>query len=346
MRRLVPALASALCLALLVASPAFAGPRPRPAARLRDEVARIDRELQLLGRTSGPPGLPRHGVVVRAGFENRDGYDISVLAYGQTVVLGVSRGHGIFDSRASLYLAHGKVTPTSVRASFAGRGSVVLRLRPGGRVLRLPGGLGCRQPASGVVGRSGVYVGRVSFNGEAGFTSVDAHRVPGAAIDVGALTACLGPLVGRAALPATGVAMTGAAYAVPPVPGTPTHPTPGPKPTALSTDAKLPLSRTVFVAEGHGTNPPFFLAASQSSEGALGIARYVVAEGAPASFSFDDSLSRASVTPPPPFSGTATFEHGLGGARSWSGSLAVSFLGMPRVPLTGPEFAVALARGF
>ncbi len=346
MRRLGPALAAALCLALLAAPAALAAPQPRPAAGLRAEASRIDRELALLGRVSGPPGLPRHGVVVRVGFENRDGYEISVLAYGQTVVLGVTRGHGIFDFRTSLYLAHGRVTPTSVRASFAGRGSVSLRLRSGGRVLRLPDGLHCPHPAGGVVGRSGVYVGRVSFDGEAGFTSVDARRAPGAAIEVGALTTCLGPLLGRAGSSAADLPGSGAAPSGQAVPGTPTHPTPGAKPTALSADAKLPLSRTVFAAEAHGTRTPLFFAVSQSSEGALGIARYAVAEGPPASFSFDDALSLAGVTPPPPFSGSATFQRGAGAAKSWSGSLAVSFLGAPGVALTGPRFDAQLTRGW
>ena len=71
----------------------------------------------------------------------------------------------------------------------------------------------------------------------------------------------------------------------------------------------------------------------------------VLARGASSAFGSDDILSSATVAPPPPFSGTGTFGHGPGG-KSWDGSLVVSFLGAPRVPLTGPSFAAWLARGF
>jgi len=331
MRRLAAALA-AVCLTLLCASAAAAAPSS-PATRLRAEASRIDRELALLGRVSAPPGLPRHGSVVQARLENRDGYEISVLGFGQSVVLGVSRGDELSGVETSLYLAHGEVTPTSIRASFADRGRVSLRFRPKGRPLRLPAGLGCPLPPDGVVGRTGVFVGKLSFRGEAGYTSVDARRAQGSSIDAGALTSCLGGLGAkrRAALPPPGVS---------------THPTPGPKPTALAADAKLPLARTVFAAEARGTRRPLFLALSEASEGSLGIVRYAFAPGPRAAFAFDDALSLAGVTPPAPFSGTATFQRGAGAAKSWSGSLAVSFLGAPGVALTGPRFEAQLTRGW
>jgi hypothetical protein len=68
--------------------------------------------------------------------------------------------------------------------------------------------------------------------------------------------------------------------------------------------------------------------------------RRSVTELAPvASFVVSPHLRRATVTPPAPFSGTATFErHGKSMPPSWTGSLSVSFPGRPNLPLTGPRF--------
>jgi len=63
-------------------------------------------------------------------------------------------------------------------------------------------------------------------------------------------------------------------------------------------------------------------------------------------FSFDDALSSAKVSPPPPFRGSAELRRGASNQKSWSGPLAVSFLGAPEVPLTGTAFGASLSQGF
>jgi hypothetical protein len=199
-------------------------------------------------------------------------------------------------------------------------------------VLRLPPRPGCPLSGRGVVGRSGVYVGQLSFQGEDGYTSARVHRVKGTSIDLRALGPCTTARSRR--------------LLVAPPPGVSTHPSGGPKPTTLVADAKLPLERTVFTAQALGSSQPRFLAEEESSEGSIGIVRIASARGPRSSFAFDDSLSLGGVTPPPPFSGTATFQHGPGEARSWAGSLAVSFLGAPDVPLAGSPFKAQLARGW
>ncbi|HEX5929487.1 MAG TPA: hypothetical protein VFY48_08840 [Solirubrobacterales bacterium] len=52
----------------------------------------------------------------------------------------------------------------------------------------------------------------------------------------------------------------------------------------------------------------------------------------------------ATVTVPPPFSGTADYRKERGAPASWSGSLAFRSLGAGVVPLTGPGFSAALCR--
>jgi hypothetical protein len=328
MRRLA-AIAALACAVLLWASPAAVAATPS-ASRLTAAASQANRELELLGRVAAPIGLPRHGAIAVLRLENRDGYEISVVAFGQTVALAVSRADN--PSAVTMYLAHGRVTPTSIRASFAARGRIALRLGSSSQALRLPRHPGCALPGHGVIGRSGVYVGKLSFQGEDGYTSARAHRVKGTSIDLRALSSCLTGLSRKrlAALP----------------PSVPTHPSAGPKPTTLVADDKLPLARTVFAARAGGSSRSRFLATEEGSEGSLGVVRFVFVSGPRPAFAFDDALSFAGVTPPPPFSGTATFQRGPGAGKSWTGSLAVSFLGAPDVPLTGSPFRAQLTRGW
>jgi hypothetical protein len=349
MRRLAAIAAALACAALLCASPLAVAATPSE-SRLAAAASRANRGLELLGRVSAPLGLPRNSSIAVLKLENRDGYEIFVVAFGQTVALTVSRAGD--PSAVTVYLAHGRVTPVSIRASFAERGRIGLRLRSSAQALRLPRRPGCALPGGIVVGRTGVYVGELSFQGEGGYTSARVHRVKGTSIDLGALSSCLGGLgrkQRRAALPPArfpGLRTATADGRAPAPPGVPTHPSTGPKPTALVADAKLPLVRTVFAARARGSSRPRFLATEEASEGPLGVVRYAFVPGPRAAFAFDGPLSLAGVTPPPPFSGTATFQHGPRATKSWTGSLAVSFLGAPDVPLTGSSFKAQLTRGW
>ena len=319
-----------------------------------------------MGQGASALGLPAARSLAELRFENRDGYTISVLAFGQTVAMEVRRvelagrreggGRKIRERvAATTYLAHGRVTPTSIAASFGERGRISLRFRPSGRAVRATRKVGCRRPSRRVIARLGVFSGELRFEGEGGYTSAEAHRVPGRSIDFAALLACLfGARAPLDALPQAtaplGIRLPGTvargADGAAGVPSTPTHPSQGPKSTTLVAERKLALRRTVFAAQVRGGGRPRFLAAEQGSEGQLGIARLVSVRGAAADFSSDDSLANGRVAPPPPFEGAAALSRGPGNARSWSGSLAVSFLGAPRVPLTGDRFAAWLSRGF
>jgi hypothetical protein len=68
----------------------------------------------------------------------------------------------------------------------------------------------------------------------------------------------------------------------------------------------------------------------------------VISSAPAADFSFDPAFSTAILTPPAPFSGSGSFQRGADGSTTWSGSLAVSFPGMPNVALAGPQFTASL----
>ena len=343
--------------AALVAPPAAAVAAPLPSAPvLFARATQVDAELALLGQGTGSLGLPHHSALSELKFTNHDGYTISVVAIDQTVALSVSREHGHHHGRrpsrssATTYLAHGKVTPTSIEASFADRGRIAVRFRPSGPALRADGRAGCRKPSRGLLGRPGVFVGELRFRGEGGYTSAEVHRIPGGSIDFGALIACL---LGAnrhgfsfSPHPFSRVSAFGIAAHPYGAPGVRTHPTAGPKPTTLFADRKLPLSRTVFGAQRRGKGRTRFLALDESSEGSIGVVRIATATASPSAFSFDARLFRADVAPPAPFSGDGAFRHGSGSEKSWTGALAVSFLGAPRTPLTEAPFKAQLFQGW
>lgn len=352
---------------LLCAAPASAAARLPSAPQLFAGVTRLNDALALMGQGGGTLGLPGRRIVSELRFENRDGYTISVVAFGQTVGLSVSRTQGGNRSgggarrgpsrrSTTTYLAHGKVTPTSIAASFGDRGRIAVRFRPSGRRVHSTRKAGCKKPTDGVIATLGVFAGVVRFDGEGGYTSAEVHRVRGRTVDFNALLACLLGISPRrhAALPPAsapmGIQLPGlvAAAGGKPAgsPAVPTHPSTGPVSTSLVADSKQALSRTVFAAQERDGGQAHFLALDQVSEGSIGVVRFAYARGAPSTFRADATLSSATATPPPPFSGTATLEHRPQDGKSWAGSLAVSFLGAPHVALTGAPFNVLLARGF
>lgn len=361
MRRLV-AIAGVAGAALLCASPAATAATAEPvtAPALLAGVSQLSTELALLGQGSSSIGLPRSRPFSELSFENHDGYKVSVVAFGQTVSLTVTRDHGRGRGKrvsTTTYLAHGKVTRNSIRASFADRGSISLRFHPSAKALRANGHAGCTAPRGNAIARLGVFVGELRFRGEGSYTSAEVHRVRGGSVDLAALIACLlgrAPRGQRIELPAPklpwGIRLPGIDIGVPRggsnTPSVPTHPKAGPKPTTALASLKTPLTRTDFAAQEKGQGRTRFFAMSQASEGSIGVMRFVTASAPPSAFSFDDTLSSAVVRPPAPFTGEGAYRQGPGTAKSWTGSLAVSFLGAPHVPLTGSPFSIGLARGF
>jgi hypothetical protein len=356
-RRALAGVAALAALIVSFAADAAAAPLPSAPA-LFAQASRPYEELAMLGQGTSPLGLPRHSALSEFEFTNHDGYTISVVGIDQTVALSVSRKHGHarhpMRSSATTYLAHGKVTSTSIEASFADRGRIEVHFRPTGPGVRADRRAGCRKSSNGTLGRPGVFVGELSFRGEGGYTSADVHRVHGGSIDFRELIACLlgarrhGPIarprsLSRLPAPAIVAHLDGSGIAPP---GVRTHPTRGPRPTSLFADRKLPLARTVFGVRRRGKGRTRFLALDESSAGSIGIIRVVTATGSRSSFSFDEHLSHAEVVPPAPFSGEGAFQHGPGGEKSWTGALAVSFLGAPRTPLTGAPFRAQLVQGW
>jgi hypothetical protein len=281
----------------------------------------------LEGGGPSPPQTDFPSRALELHFRNRDGYRITAAGFGQTVLLAVSKGR---LPSTTVYLAHGKVGANSIRAQFADLGRIAVRFRPSGRVRRRAGG--CRRR---IAARFGAFVGELSFSGEGGYTSAHVHRAKGVLLTPPARTICrrAGHRHRHASASAAGRGAAG--------------PRAEEKATFFLADWKQPLARTSFAAatlDFFGPHITLFIGISQASEGSIAVVREALAVAPPSSFVVDDALSSAGVSPPPPFSGSGSFQHNADGTTSWTGSLAASFPGAPDVPLTGSQFTTRLER--
>jgi hypothetical protein len=235
------------------------------------------------------------------------------------------------DGTAQYIANHGKVTATSIHASFGHLGEVSMRFRPSGKERHRHVSKKCvKNRPSSISSRLGFFVGTFKFRGERGYTHVAAHRVAGAIGD---------PLTNTSTkkIPCDFRESSAERQR---------------EDESVSLDAtasKPKVSLSVFrlfgswgnsaFASGHG--PYLFLAAASEKSDGLLIIRTNGAFGTSSDFAFDSALTTATVTPPVPFTGTGTFQRNPDGSTTWNGNLAVPLPGLGLVGLTGGHAELA-----
>ena len=168
-----------------------------------------------------------------------------------------------------------------------------------------------------MVVRPGAFVGRIEFEGEDGYIDVDARRAKGRSSTLPRWKCDHRRGRGDASASRVG-------YDV------------------ASLKASTPHDRVVFEAsaldERDGPTLAFFAVLTKERRGSVRIVRFLfTASDGPRAFLFDRRGRSASLRPPKPFHGTASFQRNLGQPPSWSGTLSVSLPGA-EVELTGPAF--------
>ncbi len=221
----------------------------------------------------------------------------------------------------------GPRSPSPIHASFGALGEISVGFEPSGKleVVRLPKApKGCHSPRK-IVRHLGTFTGTIRFEGEGGYTSVDATSAEGS----------VGP-------PTWSVCFF---QANPHAGGDrpPKRHRPARAAYLGATDSKNTVGFSAFAARA---KPEVnFSAQSTTKSGAVSILRFLLARAPKSSFIFGNSLSSATVSPPLPFTGSAEFHRGASPlSGSWTGSLAVSFPGAEDVPLTGSGFTALLQR--
>jgi hypothetical protein len=112
---------------------------------------------------------------------------------------------------------------------------------------------------------------------------------------------------------------------------------------ALHVDASPPgHHHTSLVAIDNGPGErPYIEAATDKPVGKVGAYRSVSFLAPVGTFSFEPSLTAATLVPPAPFIGSANFNRS-GDAATWQGDLVVNFPGAPGFSLTGPGYSAGL----
>lgn len=213
-----------------------------------------------------------------------------------------------------LYATGATVTPTGIEADLGELGRIDLEYVPTGVKERVRSR--CDDDVASFEKAS--YQGTFEFRGEEGFTSVSATRIP---VDN---RFWLDLICGGAGFGETrGGGLPGARLRVLPKHG---------KASALDFAVRKnrPSARsllTVRVKERrHG----------------IDISRGMEALVGSAAFDYDPLLRTATVAPPAPFDGSASFHRNAPPASRWTGNLTVDLPGRADVPLSGPGFRVTL----
>jgi hypothetical protein len=285
-----------------------------------------------------PWELP-HPTKFAAAFTVRsaDGATIGVIGWGHNVLLAV-RTQGDDESGAGSqsveYLARGTVTAHRISARFGDLGEVSVRFHQKGKIAKgsLPFPLRPAQQGCGSrIGpdKTGLFTGTIRFRGEGGYASVNAKRAKG--------------LVGRPPSTRCGDFFDGNVFEE----GCPEASGSGEGPGFL--EESLADERALYLLVGKGSirinrDPPksldLYLAGSLEHSQGVAISRSALAVVIPSELAYDPALRTMTVTPPAPFSGTATFRANPDGTAVSEGTLALAFAGVPDpVSLTGPGFS-------
>lgn len=283
-----------------------------------------------VGGTAADVAVAGQAPLSLARFElhGSNGYRASVEAAGPRLRLTLEkRAKPVFTMVR--YSVRARTTPGEVRARLGNLGRIAVRFTPTGIVHQVWPPHECDGPA--VPGQVGVFSGTIRFRGEDGYVELEAQRA-----------------VGRAATssrwgcgPNTGFLRRGrSSSAIAPK----EIETEGPVYAVLGA-ATASAGRQFFALASHPDERelPFFSAGTIERRQGMRIQRVVAAAGPTRSFVFEDNLRSATVEPPAPFSGSASFAKVLAtGLKTWTGDLSISLPGRPDVPLAGPKFKPAL----
>ena len=263
-----------------------------------------------------PPGSNRGPIYASNGFQlaASNGYTIDVVGLQEgesglpvSLVGVIAKASGVEVE----YLVPGVVSENAISAQVGTFGSISMHFQPSGAISSYQ-----QEGCSPRIGRGheGTWSGTFQFRGEHGYTSVGATKAsPIWPRSIGGCSSSSSGGRGRG---------------------------------AWLRSAEGPSSFRVAQNKGPGTATEFEASAVEQQPG-LTIRSEIWTSGSAQAFTYDRNLRRATVRPPPPFSGSAEFRRKPGRRYgSWIGSLQASLPSMA-VPLrlAGAKFQAALQRG-
>lgn len=256
-----------------------------------------------------PPRLAVFGVQASRGFE------VTVYASGYPDGTGTIAVFAADARSIAIYRTTATVTDRTVEADLGEFGMVSVKAVRTGRRRAAPAHCEGMQKQKIAVIR---YEGTIEFHGEEGFTDVSATAAP-FAFGVFRGIAC----VSEGGSPA-GKPLPGAFLSV--------HRNPEENELMLRAIQRRPGGATDVGVQ------------IDEQRGELQITRATEVRTEAAALRFDPRLRSATLSPPAPFAGHATFHRHASPANRWTGNLTVDLPGDSDYPLTGPGLEVSLFR--
>jgi hypothetical protein len=117
-------------------------------------------------------------------------------------------------------------------------------------------------------------------------------------------------------------------------------------PTTLAAISRPCHCYFAVIAEQHerGRGPTYFFGAKTEHREEMEITRVTEAAAPASSFVFDHEAGTATVRPPQPFSGHATFKRRRNGRDLWQSTIRVPVLGAAPLSISGQDFRARLVR--
>jgi hypothetical protein len=283
---------------------------PTPSLHLIAALAAIDAG----GATTAPADAaaasyltPASGPAAYFTVKGSDGYHIDYYAENgvTTVSIAGDESKPDFGGVTDYVAFSGEAGARRTHLDLRRFGGATVLFRPTGKVRRHPAPRNCE--GGPAVTRHGVFVGRIRFHGEGGYAEVEARRARGF-LEYTPQRTCKAPAKRHRKRKKRGHKQRR-----------------GPLATTFAVtngSSGLSFSAVNSTAEPTAT---FYLATVLSRREGIAVSRHATAFGDGDSFSFDRGLDNATISPPAPFAGSATFP------------------GLADVPLTGRDFGWGLS---
>lgn len=273
--------------------------------------------LVALALLAGAPGAatataaePPVSIAFKVAANN--GFSARVLTEGKKVGLQLERDGRRVSYEAS-YVTQGSPTATGLQAKFGRLGLIDVTFEA--RKTRT------RKPPKGCEGEptrvdEGVFVGAIKFVGEGEYVRIDAGQTKGTVEAVPNRAWRCHPRAARRKAPKSA--------------------------TLMVADRG---SKHFFGAVNVADSSIFFGGLTESREKMV-VSRSTLAVAGASAFVFDYAAGTATVHPPAPFSGSATFERRAHGRDSWRSTVEVPLVGDDSFSVRGHAYRAHLLRGF